>query len=248
MNGHFKRPADCTMSGRNASSSSSPIPTMPTSAWPARWHAGRRAGSAARLVCCTSGDAGADDARIDPLALARTAGGRAARRREGRRLRRRCTSSIAPTARWRTTLRSASSWCASFASFDPMPWYAWTRRSIIHDGGFIQHVDHRNAAMAAVDAVYPGARNAMAFPASRPRRRPAAGQRRPESTCSSPTIPTSGSTSRQTIEVKIAALREHASQLRKPEELEQMLRGWAHEDGQRVGVAAAESFRLVKLR
>src|SRR5450759_917436 len=31
-----------------------------------------RAGTVARMVCCTSGDAGADDARTDPLALART--------------------------------------------------------------------------------------------------------------------------------------------------------------------------------
>src|SRR6476659_8414544 len=30
-----------------------------------------RAGTTARLVCCTSGDAGADDATTDPLALAR---------------------------------------------------------------------------------------------------------------------------------------------------------------------------------
>ena len=35
---------------------------------------------------------------------------------------------------------------------------------VIHDDGFIQHTDHRDAAMAAVDAVYPAARNAMAFP------------------------------------------------------------------------------------
>ena len=31
------------------------------------------------------------------------------------------------------------------------------------DGG-VNHVDHRAAGMAAVDAVYPAARNAMAFP------------------------------------------------------------------------------------
>ena len=31
-----------------------------------------RAGTVARMVCCTSGDAGADDATLDPLELART--------------------------------------------------------------------------------------------------------------------------------------------------------------------------------
>jgi LmbE family N-acetylglucosaminyl deacetylase len=50
-----------------------------------------------------------------------------------------------------------------------------------------------------------------------------------------------------TIETKIAALREHASQLRKPDELEGMLRGWARENGERIGVAAAERFRWLQL-
>src|SRR3954451_7616154 len=31
-----------------------------------------RAGTVARMVCCTSGDAGADDATIDPIELAKT--------------------------------------------------------------------------------------------------------------------------------------------------------------------------------
>ena len=35
---------------------------------------------------------------------------------------------------------------------------------VIHGGGGINHTDHRAAAMAAVDAVYPAARNPMAFP------------------------------------------------------------------------------------
>ena len=48
-----------------------------------------------------------------------------------------------------------------------------------------------------------------------------------------------------TLEVKIAALREHASQIRKPEELEGRIRDWATEDAERFGVAAVESFRVV---
>ncbi len=39
-----------------------------------------------------------------------------------------------------------------------------TPPSLIHADGYIQHTDHREAAMAALDAVYPAARNAMAFP------------------------------------------------------------------------------------
>jgi LmbE family N-acetylglucosaminyl deacetylase len=48
-----------------------------------------------------------------------------------------------------------------------------------------------------------------------------------------------------TMDIKIAALREHASQLRKPEELEERIRSWAAEEGAVHGVAAAESFRIV---
>jgi LmbE family N-acetylglucosaminyl deacetylase len=51
-----------------------------------------------------------------------------------------------------------------------------------------------------------------------------------------------------TLETKLEALRAHASQLRKPEELEAMLRGWAKQDGDRIGVQAAESFRVLNLR
>jgi LmbE family N-acetylglucosaminyl deacetylase len=47
----------------------------------------------------------------------------------------------------------------------------------------------------------------------------------------------------ETIDIKLAALREHASQIRKPDELEEMLRGWSAEAGTKIGVSAAEGFR-----
>ena len=37
--------------------------------------------------------------------------------------------------------------------------------AVFHRGGGVNHTDHRAAGMAAVDAVYPAARNPMAFPA-----------------------------------------------------------------------------------
>ena len=36
--------------------------------------------------------------------------------------------------------------------------------TVFHSDGGVNHIDHRLAGMAAVDAVYPAARNAMAFP------------------------------------------------------------------------------------
>ena len=48
-----------------------------------------RAGTVARMVCCTSGDAGADDATIDPLELAKTREAEQRAAAQVRRLRRR---------------------------------------------------------------------------------------------------------------------------------------------------------------
>ena len=117
---------------------------------------------------------------------------------------------------------------------------------VIHDGGFIQHIDHRNAALAAVDAVYPAARNALAFP-----------QLVIDEGLEPHNVdlvylfftdhPDTWIDVSDTIEMKIDALRAHVSQLRKPEALEKMIRGWAGDDGKRIGTQAAEKFRLLKL-
>ena len=48
-----------------------------------------------------------------------------------------------------------------------------------------------------------------------------------------------------TLDTKIAALREHASQIREPEALEERIRTWATEEAGRFGVDAVESFRVV---
>ena len=48
-----------------------------------------------------------------------------------------------------------------------------------------------------------------------------------------------------TLDRKLAALRAHPSQLRHPEELEPRIRDWAKEEGEPLGVAAAEAFRVI---
>ena len=50
-----------------------------------------------------------------------------------------------------------------------------------------------------------------------------------------------------TVERKIAALREHRSQIREPEKLESRVREWAAEDGKAHGVDGAEAFRVIAL-
>ena len=55
------------------------------------------------------------------------------------------------------------------------------------------------------------------------------------STCSGRTRPTSGSTSRATLDRKIEALAAHASQIQEPAGSSRRIRAWAAEEGQAIG-------------
>ncbi len=117
---------------------------------------------------------------------------------------------------------------------------------VITRGGHIQHTDHRAAAMAALDAVYPAARNALAFPhlviheGLEPhvvRWMYLFWTERPDAWVDVT----------DTLDVKLAALREHASQIRDPEGFEERIRAWSAEDAEPLGVAAVDGFRLLEL-
>ena len=204
-----------------------------------------RAGTVARMVCCTSGDAGADDARTDAMTLALT--------REAEQL---AAAAVVgyesvdflhrPDGALDNDLALREQLVRIIREFKPDAVVCMDPTVVIHDGGFIQHIDHRNAALAAVDAVYPAARNALAFP-----QLVIDEGLEPHNVdlvylffTDHPDIWVDVS---DTIEMKIAALSEHVSQLRKPGELEKMIRGWAGDDGKRIGTHAAEKFRLLKL-
>jgi len=208
----------------------------------ARWI---KAGTVARMVCCTSGDAGADDATIDPLALAVT-----------REAEQRAAAAVVgyegvvflhrPDGALENDLALREQLVRIIRQFQPDAVMAMDPTVVIHADGFVQHVDHRNAGMAAIDAVYPAARNAMAFPHLVTSEGLAPWDVNQLYLFFTDT-PNVWVDITETIETKIAALREHTSQLRKPEELEAMLRGWARENGERIGSAAAERFRWLKL-
>jgi LmbE family N-acetylglucosaminyl deacetylase len=208
----------------------------------ARWV---RAGTVARLVCCTSGDAGADDPATDPLELGLL------REREQR-----AAAAVIgyedvvflhrPDGALANDLALREQLVREIRRFKPDAVLAMDPEVVILENSFIQHVDHRQAAMAAVDAVYPAARNPMAFPhlALKEGLAPHNVDKVLLFFTHQPTVWVDIS---ETLDAKIAALREHASQLRKPEELEERIRQWAREDGQRIGCPAAESFRLVSI-
>ncbi len=128
-------------------------------------------------------------------------------------------------------------------TFRPDAVLATDPEALFHEDGGINHTDHRAAGIAAVDAVYPAARNPMAFPWLA--RQGLAAHRVGRiylfwSNQSNAWIDVSA-----TIDRKVAALREHPSQIHEPEKLDDRIREWAAELGQLIGTKAAERFRLI---
>ncbi len=202
------------------------------------------AGAEGWLVCCTSGDAGGEDPNLDPLDLAR------AREDEQRRAAEivgyaGVTFLHQPDGGLVNDLPLREMLVKEIRTFKPDAVFCGDPEVVIHDGGGINHTDHRAAAMAAVDAVYPAARNPMAFPwlmrdglaAHRVRRLYLMWSNQPDVW-----IDVSATADR-----KIEALRSHASQLAEPEAVFARVRGRMSEQGERIGVASAEGYRLVVL-
>lgn len=204
-----------------------------------------RAGSVAHLVCCTSGDAGGEDARADPLELARTREGeqRAAAAVVGYEA---VTFLHRPDGALENDLALREQLVRIIRSFRPDAVLTMDPTVLIHEDGYIQHTDHRAAAMAALDAVYPAARNPMAFP-----------HLVVDEGLEAHVVPwlylfwtdraDTWVDTTATVEVRIAALREHRSQIQEPEGLEDRVREWAREAGQTIGTDAADAFRLVEI-
>jgi LmbE family N-acetylglucosaminyl deacetylase len=200
------------------------------------------AGSTGWLVCCTSGDAGGEDPDLDPLELA------AVREREQR-----AAAEIVgyagvtylhmPDGALVNDLVLREHLVREIRTFRPDAVLATDPTVIFYRFGGINHTDHREAGIAAVDAVYPAARNPMAFPALA--RSGLAAHRVRRLYLFWPNEPNVRVDVTATIDRKIAALRAHASQIKEPEQLEARIRAWAKEEGAPIGVEAAEALRMV---
>ena len=200
------------------------------------------AGSTGWLVCCTSGDQGGEDPNADPLALA------AVRETEQRAA---CavtgyegvTFLHQPDGALANDLALREMLVREIRTFKPDAVLATDPEAVFHSGGGINHTDHRAAGLAAVDAVYPAARNPMAFPslaraglaAHKVRRLYLFWSNRPDAW-----IDISA-----TLERKIEAQAAHASQIDDPGKLADRMRAWAAEEGAPIGVAAAEAMRVI---
>src|SRR4029079_10955466 len=182
------------------------------------------AGSEGCLVCCTSGDQGGEDPDADPLELA------ALRETEQRAA---CgvlgyegvTFLHQPDGALANDLALREMLVREIRTFKPDAVFCTDPEAVFHLGGGVNHTDHRAAGIAAVDAVYPAARNPMAFPALARGGLPAHNVRRLYLFW--PNEPNVRVDITATLDRKIAALAAHSSQIKEPDKLAERIRSWA---------------------
>lgn len=205
----------------------------------ARWIA---AGSEGWLVCCTSGDQGGEDPDADPLELAalREAEQQAAADIVG-------YAGVSflhqPDGALANDLALRELLVREIRTFRPDAVLATDPETLFYRDGGVNHTDHRAAGLAAVDAVYPAARNPMAFPALARSGLAAHRVRRIYlfwSERNNAWVDVSA-----TLDRRIEALRAHASQIQDMDGLAERIRTWAAQEGKSIGATAAEAFRVV---
>ncbi len=106
---------------------------------------------------------------------------------------------------------------------------------------YINHPDHRAVGQAALDAVAPAAAMPLVFPELREKGWEP--HRVKQVLVASTMEPNTWIDVSETIPLKIEALRQHASQFPDGWDPEEMVRGWAAESGEQIGVAYAETYR-----
>ena len=200
------------------------------------------AGSTGWLVCCTSGDQGGEDFAADPLVLGalREAEQRVAADVVGYAG---VTFLHQPDGALANDLALREMLVREIRTFRPDAVLTTDPETLFHEDGGVNHTDHRAAAIAAVDAVYPAARNPMAFPWLARDGLAAHEVRRLYLFWSNHSTARVDVTA--TIGRKVDALRAHASQVKHPEKLDERMRAWAKEEGARIGVEAGDAFRVI---
>ena len=120
---------------------------------------------------------------------------------------------------------------------DPTTWYFGNE--------YINHPDHRAAGEAALAAIYPSARDRLTFPELLSEGLEPHNVREVYLTIAS--NPNVWIDITETIDIKIAALREHRSQLSDPQAVEEMVRRWAEENAAGHEMKYAERFKRIVL-
>ena len=199
-------------------------------------------GSVGWLVCCTSGDAGAEDPDTDPLELA------ALREREQRAAAEvvgyeGVTFLHMPDGALVNDLILREHLVREIRTFRPDAVLATDPQTLFYRGRGVNHTDHRAAGMAAVDAVYPAARNPMAFPWLAKQGLAKHNVRRLYLFWTD--HPNAFVDITSTVDRKLDALRAHESQMKDFASVENWTREWTAELGKSIGVEAADGFNVV---
>ena len=200
------------------------------------------AGSVGWLVCCTSGDAGGEDPFADPLELA------ALREKEQR-----AAADVVgyagvsflhmPDGALANDLILREHLVREIRTFRPDAVLATDPQNLFPRDAGINHTDHRAAGFAAIDAVYPAARNPMAFPSLARGGLAAHKVRRVYLFWTNE--PTVRIDITATVARKLDALRAHASQITDFDRIEGWIGESAGAEGKEIGVEAAEGFHLI---
>jgi LmbE family N-acetylglucosaminyl deacetylase len=208
----------------------------------AKW---ARAGSRIVTVCITSGDSGSNDPACDGSCKPELA-----RLRESEQLAAGREIGVAetvflhyPDGELLPTLALRKDLARLIRRYKPEAVVCGDPTARFYGNSYANHPDHRAAADAAVDAVFPTAGTRLIFPdflqdgyePHNVRRLYMHGSEKPDVW-----VDTSA-----TIDVKIRALRCHKSQVGEGEDLERMIREWAEEEGRARGLRYAEAYRLI---
>jgi LmbE family N-acetylglucosaminyl deacetylase len=193
-------------------------------------------------VCCTSGDQGGEDPEADPLEMAAL--------REAEQTAAAAITGYAgvtylhqPDGALANDLALREHLVREIRTFRPDAVLATDPETLFHNDGGVNHPDHRAAGMAAVDAVYPAARNPMAFPSLARGGLAAHVVRRLYLFWSN--HPTVRVDIAGAMDRKLEALAEHRSQISDADGLAARIREWAAEEGAPIGSDAAEALRLI---
>ena len=210
----------------------------------AKW---ARAGCAVFVVCVTDGDAGCNDpdkgAAYKPE-LARIRQGE--QREAGAVLGVKETIFLhQPDGELQHTLALRRELTRLIRKYQPEAVITGDPTARFYGNSYMNHPDHRAAADAACDAVFPSAGTRLIFPELLAEDLPPHNVKRLYLHGSE--TPDAWIDITSTIDVKIRALRCHRSQVGKGEDLDQRMREWAEEDGKPRGLKYAEAFRVMVL-
>jgi LmbE family N-acetylglucosaminyl deacetylase len=207
----------------------------------AKW---RRLGSEVRYVLVTSGDAGSRDPSFSRPELARI-----------REAEQRAAAGVAgvddvvflgyPDGELMLTLDLRRSIVREVRRYKPDAVLCFDPTRVFSGDRYINHPDHRAAAQAALDAVAPGAAMPNVFADLRDEGLEPHAVR--EVYVSGGQNGTTYIDISDTIELKLEALRQHASQFPDGRDPGEMVRAWAAETGKRAGVPYAEAFLRIVL-